>query len=53
MGGALDMKSSSKDVECMVSNIESVSESGSGVSDPEDDCKEGILEVWLLPEEGC
>ena len=42
MGGALGMKSSSKIVECMASNIESVWESGSGVADPEDDCKEGI-----------
>ena len=40
----MDMKSSSKDVECMASNIESVSESGSGVADLEDDCREGILE---------
>ena len=28
----------------MASNVESVSESGSGVGDPEDDCTEGILE---------
>ena len=38
------MKPSSKDVEYMASNNESVSESGSGVADPEDDCKEGILQ---------
>ena len=41
------MKSSPQEVECMASNIESVSESGSGVTDPEDDCKDGILEDWV------
>ena len=47
VGGALDMKSSTKEVECMASSSEAVSESGSGVEDPEDDCKDGILEDSL------
>ena len=47
MGGALDMKLSTKEVECMASSSEAVSESGSGVEDPEDDCKDGILEDSL------
>ena len=46
-GGALDMKSSNQGLECMASNSLSVSESGLGVTDPEDDCRDGILEDSL------
>jgi hypothetical protein len=42
------MKSSPQEVECMASNIESVSVSGSGVADPEDDCNDGMASSTLL-----